>query len=160
MHASDFVPLVLVGVLDDAKAVRPEVTKSKSVRNADRVPNGLREYRGVDAIGVGRDVGRGRAVGLRLAPNVAEGSVAAAFALRCYQAWGTGVDAVDEACGQERIAIGDFLAAFVRLHALIDECFCKGEGLQGPDVQDRASCVNVGCSGIVLKSAWSITPLR
>lgn len=95
MHAADFVPLVLVGVLDNAKAVRPEVPKAKPVRDVDRVPNGLRKDRWVDAIGVGRDVGRGRAVGLRLAPNVAEGEVAAAFALRCDQAWGAGVDAVD-----------------------------------------------------------------
>lgn len=83
MHPSQFVPLVLVRVLNDAQAVDPEELEPKRVRDADSVDDGLREKGAVDLVGaVGGLVECRGAVFLFLVPHVAEGEVSPALASR------------------------------------------------------------------------------
>lgn len=135
VHSPDFVQLVLVGILNDAQAVRPNVPESECVRDVDRVADSLREERSIDPGGVGRYVGFGSLVRLCFAPNVAEREICTVFALRRDQARVRGVSAVDETRGEvngERRR--NRSATLVSMRALVDERLREGESTRGSDV--------------------------
>ena len=72
-HTSDLALLVFIGILYDAQGIGPEIPDPKRVRDVDSVANGLGEIGRVNAVRVCADVGCSRAMGLCLAPHVAEG---------------------------------------------------------------------------------------